>query len=298
MMTLLDGPAELQAQNSEGSVRLTPAMSNVATSDGRFTVYVVLEDFQHFGAITYDDDRDGTPDRQVESNGMAAFQFTVEYDADVVDVTGGGRGPNLNSSGRSFQCLPPIREPGEYTYGCLSQGSGDGVQGSLTLAELHLEPRSRGFSALALSAQISGPLGDNVLIDASGAAVRVTGSTQPEPESPTVPPGGENDTPTPDAGEPADPTSPPDDNGTPTTVEATSTARTQLTMTRVASMRTPGPDATETPDGVTVTEPGDGGDSGIDWSWLWAASAVVATGLTALGFAAVLLRRRAQDGLL
>jgi len=72
--------AHSQTPPVEGAIRLTPALSNVAGSGGPFTVYIVAENVQHAGAITYDDNRDGTPDRSEPSTGMAAFQVTIEYD--------------------------------------------------------------------------------------------------------------------------------------------------------------------------------------------------------------------------
>jgi hypothetical protein len=169
--------ATAQAQTSEGSVRLSPAMTTVDVRDGPFTVYVVLEDLQHFGSIGYDDDRDTEPDRQIPSVGLAAFEFTIEYDAAVVEAGRVTRGPQVGQTGRSFQCLGPAREPGRLTYGCLSSGQEPpGAQGTMTLAEVEFVPVAPGLSPLALSAGLAGPLGDDAPVSVSGGAARVTGA--------------------------------------------------------------------------------------------------------------------------
>lgn len=180
MLTALSAP-QTRAQ-TEGTVRLAPAMSNVPLEEGAFTVFIVAEDLQHFGAIMYDDDRDTVPDRQEESNGLAAFEFTIEYDPALLALGDIERGPDLGRTGRSFQCLGPAQEPGRFSYGCLSPGPAPaGPQGTLTLATVELVPLSRGLSPLVLEAGLAGPLGDSVTVDVSGGAVRVTGGREPEP---------------------------------------------------------------------------------------------------------------------
>jgi len=172
----------------EGTVRLTPALSTVPGAGGPFTVYIVAENIQHIGTINYDDDRDGTPDRSEASNGLAAFEFTIEYDPAILAVGGVERGPHLDQSGRSFQCLAPGQGPGSFTYGCVSTGSSvAGPQGTMTLASIELLPRGPGLSLLSLDAELAGPLGDAVSVAISGGAARVSGpvatATRGEPTS-------------------------------------------------------------------------------------------------------------------
>ena len=92
-------------------------------------------------------------------------------------------GPALETTGRSFQCLPPNREdPGVFRFGCVSIGlTPDGRQGSFTLAEVRLRPVGPGSTPLLLAAQIGGPLGEEALLDVNGGAVTVTGTVVTTP---------------------------------------------------------------------------------------------------------------------
>lgn len=286
MAHVVQSAARAGAQ-TEGTVHLSPAMSTVPLSDGPFTVYVVLEDLQHFGQVTYDDDRDGTPDRQIPSEGLAAFQFTIEYDAAVVEVDSVEEGPHLGSTGRSFQCLPLLREPGNITFGCLSSGSSPpGAQGTLTLASVQLTPISNGLSPLVLSAEVAGPLGDSADVEVGGGAVRVTGAsgaTRPPPTranaSPTVP-----------VATARPPTALP---RTTTSESATATAE---------SPRTPGtPAGTSTPLLTSAPTPPDGppddpnGD-GFARAWLWVLGVAGVLALAGGGLTAILWQHRSHGG--
>jgi hypothetical protein len=183
--TMVVAPAgQAQTPPLEGTVRLSPAMSDVPGTAGPFTVYVVAEDLQHDGAITYDDNRDSTPDRSVASVGLAAYQITIEYDPAVLAVGGVEPGPDLGRTGRSFQCLPPDRQPGSFSFGCISSGDAPpGTQGTLTLASIELVPQGPGLSPVSLDAVLVGPLGDSFTVAVSGGAARVTGTVPPTPTS-------------------------------------------------------------------------------------------------------------------
>jgi len=290
MPLLVPSTQHARAQASEGSIRLSPAMSTVPAGDGTFTVYVVLEDLTHLGQISYDDNRDTVPDREVPSDGMAAFQFTIEYDPAIVEVQSVEQGPDLNRTGRSFQCLAPARDPGAVSLACLSLGSDPaGVQGTLTLASVQLTPRSNGLSPLVVSAEVAGPLGDSVQIDVGGGAARVTGA-------------GTNATPTRAAtAAPSTPAVPPS-GGTraPTAVPVTTTLQ-SATATALED-GTPHPTATlvggqSTPPATPIGGPRPNGDGSGSSIWIWSLSIGGALGLTALGLTAVLWRRRAQGGL-
>jgi hypothetical protein len=173
---------QAQTPPLEGTVRLSPAMSDVPGNAGPFTVYVVAEDLQHDGTITYDDNRDSTPDRSVASVGLAAYQITIEYDPTVLAVDRVEPGPDLGRTGRSFQCLSPIRQPGSISFGCLSSGDAPpGAQGTLTLASIELVPQGPGLSPVSLDAELVGPLGDSFTVAVSGGAARVTGTVPPKP---------------------------------------------------------------------------------------------------------------------
>lgn len=264
---------------TEGRVHLTPAMSTVPLNDGTFSVYVVLEDLQHFGQVTYDDNRDGTPDRQTPSDGLAAFQFTIEYDAAVVEVGSVEQGPHLGSTGRSFQCLPLLRDPGAVTFGCLSTGgSPPGAQGTLTLASVQLTPLSNGLSPLVLSAEVAGPLGDSADVEVGGGAVRVTGAS--------------GSTRTPTNGN-ASSTAPPVSTRPPTAIPGTTTleGRTTTAVSPGTSDGTRTVRSASTPPGPPVGPDGD--SRGV---WLWLVGVVGGIAIAAGGLTAILWQRRTRGG--
>jgi hypothetical protein len=194
--TMVSAPAtRAQTPPTEGRIRLTPAMSDVPGTAGPFTVYVVAEDLQHDGSITYDDNRDTTPDRSVPSEGLGAFQITVTYDPAVLAVDSVVPGPEMGRTGRSFQCLGPVRQPGSVSFGCLSAGDAPaGTQGTLTLASITLVPQEPGISQLSLDAVLAGPLGDSIDVAVNGGAARVTG-TVPATTAPPEPSGIPNNAP-------------------------------------------------------------------------------------------------------
>jgi hypothetical protein len=163
--------------NVEGAVWLNPPLSTVAGKEGPFTVYVVLEDLQHFGVLTYDDNRDTMPDRQVESDGLAAFEVTIQYDNTVLAFVRADEGPELGRTGRAFTCLPAAREIDSVSFGCVSAGGAPaGPQGTMTLASITFEPVGTGTSPLMLEAGLSGPLGsDTIPVDVRGGVARVSG---------------------------------------------------------------------------------------------------------------------------
>jgi hypothetical protein len=280
MTTFAVRPSRAQSP-TEGTIRLVPAMSDVPGERGPFTVYVVAQDLQHNGSICYDDNRDGTPDRCTPSDGVAAFQFNVQYNPGVLAVGQIQSGPDLGRSGRTFQCLPPNKAPGSVTFGCLSLGSAPpGVGGTLTLASVELIPQGDGLSPLALNADLAGPLGDSVSVAVSGGAARVSGVVT----APTVaPPDGST---TPSDGATTGATSP---VSRPPAAAATATARAVLTQTTgtAATSATPAsltPRPATTPRTITPGNPSDSG--GFGGATLWSVvvgGSIGAGGLLMLG---------------
>jgi len=181
-------PQGLAQSNVEGTVWLTPPISMVDAESGPFTVFVVLEDLQHFGTLSYDDNRDTVPDREVGSAGLGAFEMTIQYDPAVLTFTGVHEGPDLNRSGRSFDCLPPALELDSVSFGCVSLGpEPSGPQGTMTLAALTFEATRSGTSPLVLEAAVTGPLGaDTVPIDIRGGIVRVAARPGPKETAPAA----------------------------------------------------------------------------------------------------------------
>jgi hypothetical protein len=196
-------------------------------------------------------------------------------------------GPHLNSTGRSFQCLPVLREPGNITFGCLSSGSSPpGAQGTLTLASVQLTPLANGLSPLVLSAEVAGPLGDSADVEVGGGAVRVTGgsvATRPPPTranaSPTVP-----------VASTRPPTALP---GTTTSESATATAESRRTPGTPAGTSTPLVTSQPTPPDGPVVDPGGDGSARV---WLWALGVAGAVALAGGGLTAVLWQRRTHGG--
>lgn len=287
-MTIAAQPTN--AQSADGTVRLLPPISTVDVDDGSFAIFIVLEDLEHNGVISYDDNRDTTPDRTVESIGMAAFEFTLGFDETIVAIEGVEVGPALAESGRGFQCLPPRQEPGSFRFGCISSGgSSPGVQGSVTLAGLTLRPLNNGSSPLLLEPQLAGPLGDPISIDFAGGLVRVTGSPDPV-ATPTT------------AASAATPTAAPRASAQPTSQTGGATVTVTLqtptlatpptaTTTAVSPQPTVVDDDTPEPNANGNTD-GDGRSAGTITLWILAGLG----GLMAIGLAAVLLRRRNHRG--
>lgn len=157
-------------------------MTSVDYDSGPFSIFVPVSDLDHRGQITYDDDRDTVPDREQPSIGLGAFELLLHFDPDVVRVEAAEPGPFIENSGRVAQCFDREPERGQYALACVTTGSGDGAQGSGTLATVTLRPVANGTSFLALDAQLSGPLGDSIPMRADGGVVEVRGGPDSPPD--------------------------------------------------------------------------------------------------------------------
>ena len=278
-----------RAQEPEGRVRIERAISSVPLEGGAFAIFVVLEDFAHAGVVRYDDNRDTVPDREVTSNGLGAFEFSIEYSSDKLAFEQALNGPELGRTGRSYQCLGPRVDADVVTYGCISSGQvPDGPQGTLTLAQVNFRPLSAGSTPLILSGEISGPLGsDNAPVEWASGVVRITGS-QVEPTPTATLPTGVTPQPSPDT--PATATAlatiTPENAATTTAVAvALETVRPALTPATAAS--TVG--ATQTAD----DERNAAGDDDSDIALWWAGGVGAAIVLAGVCLGGVLwLRRR------
>lgn len=267
--------APASAQTDQATVRLLPPISSVEAKTGPFTVYIIVDGLEHHGSIVYPDSAGG--EREEPSVGLAAFEFTILFDETVVALHRVEPGPTLDRSERTFQCLPPQEDIGEFRFGCVSLGSAPGLQGALTLAKVELHPVGDGSSPLNLEAGLSGPLGDPVPVSVVGGVVRVTGSVAASPTA---------------------------DDTVSTVPFATPTGG--ATSPNVSGATTPAvlgtPGSTARPDGLVLQDPSDpqgagnieaenndSAGSGTLWTAL-AGAGVVAIG--ALGLTAILLRRR------
>jgi hypothetical protein len=169
---------QMNAQSVDGQVSILPAVSSADVTSGPFSVAVRLDGLQHEGSLGYDDDRDTVADREEASVGLGAFEFILTYDPNVLEVEDIRPGTALGTTGRSFQCLSPLQEAGKVRFGCISTGSAPpGAQGSMTLATVAMRPVAPGTSALALEANLAGPLGSDVPVAVSGGEAFVTGES-------------------------------------------------------------------------------------------------------------------------
>ncbi|RMD71046.1 MAG: hypothetical protein D6819_02720, partial [Gammaproteobacteria bacterium] len=80
---------------------------------------------------------------------LSAFQFDLNYNADVVAYAGSSRGAFLGSSGRAVVCPAPIQvTTGTVRIACASTGESNGPTGSGDLMLLYFTARSEGVSSL------------------------------------------------------------------------------------------------------------------------------------------------------
>ena len=257
LLVTMASPSSLGAQAQEGTVRLTPAISSIPEDSGSFAVFLVLEDLQHFGSLGYDDDRDTIPDRFEESDGLAAFQITIEYDSQLLSFVDVQEGPDLGRTGRPFDCLPATLELNKVTFGCVSAGAEPaGPQGTLTLATVTFEPLAAGSSALVVAAELSGPLGsDTVPVDVRGGVARIMARPGTKP---TPPPGAATSTAIIDNG-----TTP--GSGTVTSTPQATAGGTAATDGTPETSTPPSRDATRTPTGSANGGDGSGDSTGFPW---------------------------------
>src|SRR3989304_2978042 len=85
LLLMADQQAQAQTPPVEGTIRVMPAISSAVAGEP-FAVYIVLEDLEHYGKLLYDDNRDTIPDREVPSEGLAAFEFSIEYNEGVLSA--------------------------------------------------------------------------------------------------------------------------------------------------------------------------------------------------------------------
>ena len=190
------------------SIRVIPSGQIADYNDGSFTVSIWAVGIDHHGSVGYDDNRDTVPDRQEPSEGLAAYELTLTYDASLLEATGGAAGTFLGSTGRSVLCFGRKSEPGQYALGCISSGGGPGPQGAGQLAEVTFRPLATGISGIALEAELGGPLADDIPISIEDGLVSIVNG--PTPPAPT-PANGRTPTPRPTASSPPPMVSLPED---------------------------------------------------------------------------------------
>ncbi len=274
-VALMAALPHVSAQQTEGSVSIVPSFSNVLIEEERFSVFIVVEELEHFGVVS------GVP-----STGLGAFEFTLRFDPDVLEVAEVELGPTLEETGRSYQCLQRSDEPGIHAFACFSLGSAPpGPQGDLTLATVTFLPINPGSTLLFMEAGIAGPMGDDVPVDVHGVgavSVRTAAATPtPGPIATSTPVTAATLTPgpiatsTPVTAATATPSSTPSDDVTATPeVEATEPAEPTAAPTDVDD---------ETPPESTVLPPDTSADGGGSAGTVLLWSLAVAGSLAAIG---------------
>ena len=176
VLAAVSGPALPASAQQPAHVRLQPATSRVQYADGTFAVTVDASEIDHHGSIGYDDDADTTPDRFVPSDGLGAFEMTLNFNPGVLEVTDVRPGDFLGTSGRAAQCFQRSAGAGDKSMACVTIGNGAGPQGSGRLATFTFRPLANGNSYLILSASLSGPLGNPIDVVVDGGIVAISGA--------------------------------------------------------------------------------------------------------------------------
>jgi hypothetical protein len=279
VITMMSSYQQVSAQAPEGSVRIVPDFSSVLVEEGQFSVFIVLEDLRHDVVI-----------QEAPSTGLGAFEFTIQFDPAVLEIVDVERGPALEDTGRTFDCLQRSDESGSYSFGCVSFGiAPPGPQGTMTLATVTFLPVGPGSTFLVLEAGVAGPLGEDVPVEVTGGAALVRGepvatATPPSPVATATPRPVATSTPHPVA------------TATPTSGGATATPGPTAAMETPTEPASGGqPTATPSVQDPEARNGNSGGGrflgSAVFWS-LAAAGSVALAG--ALGFSAVRWQQRRQ----
>jgi hypothetical protein len=186
-VAVLGVPSRAGAQ--EAKVRLEVPATDLTAGRGQFPVDVIVDDVANLGA----------------------FQFTLSYDAALLQFVDVHEGAFLGSSGRIVDCLDPRVEPGSVVFVCVTLGPNPpGSDGSGTLATVTLNALGTGTTPLQLGGltlaqpdaqRIAAGSEDAVITLAAGAvhavsapaatqtaAPPVTAPTTPAETAPTAPP--------------------------------------------------------------------------------------------------------------
>ena len=208
LMVALASWSTSHASGPEAEVSLQPRNVTVDLDDGPFEVVLAVAGIDHVFV-----------DRDVRSEGLGVFEFAIQFDPNVIEVTDAEPGSFFGSTGRSISCFSQVRpeEPGVFVFACVSNSPpAEGPQGAGTLAHLTIRPVGGGSSDLHIEGEFGGPLGstgDDIPFKFGGGSVTVIG-----PPRPTSTPGGPAPTSTPNPGDNSGDGTPPGDGspiGTP-----------------------------------------------------------------------------------
>jgi len=120
----------------------------------------------------------GTTDFGVEiavenTSELGAFDFTLQFDSDLIHLVNAEVGSLLGSTGRTVICPPPIIGEHSVRFGCNTVGlSPPGPSGSGALGLLRFSPNATGSSSLVLlDCQLSSPLGEPLPASCEGGSL-------------------------------------------------------------------------------------------------------------------------------
>ncbi len=155
----------IPASAQEAVVRIDPVSQEVTTGS-QFIVRVMVDDVSDLGS----------------------YEFTLQFDPDVVSYLDVADGPFLGSSGRTVFCPPAITDVDTVRFGCVSYDSGTpGASGSDVLAEVAFSADAGGASPLDLiMVSLSDPWAEDIAAVAENGSVTVVAGTPGPTFTPTL----------------------------------------------------------------------------------------------------------------
>jgi hypothetical protein len=168
------------AEAQTADMKVVPASQTVDLSGGTFTLEIVAEQVD-------------------DPNGLAAFEFKLTYDPDIIRFVGVEAGPFLASTGRDARCVSArhrLAGSEDIQFGCVTNAQGPpwGPNGSGLLATVTFAPRAAGTTSLNMAPGMTKVIpayelpDENIAVVAQGGSVTVVGSgpePTPKPDEPT-----------------------------------------------------------------------------------------------------------------
>jgi len=165
------------AEAQTADMKVVPASQTVDLNSGNFTLEIVAEQVD-------------------DPNGLAAFEFKLMYDPDIIRFVGVEAGPFLASTGRNTHCVSSrhrVAGSEDIQFGCVTDGQGPpwGPNGPGLLATVTFAPRAAGTTSFNMTPGMTkvipahGGLADeNIAVVAQNGSVTVVGSgPEPTPKS-------------------------------------------------------------------------------------------------------------------
>lgn len=173
MVGVAAGAGSALVRADGATMKISPSSQNVASSASSFKVDVTLE----------------------AGSGVGAFDFTVSYDKDLLELQSVEEGPFLATSGTVPSCYrgpADIFPAGLVNFGCGIIGSAPvGANGAGVLASITFKPKATGTSPLVyITYGLAAPNGDSLGTNAADGIVKIVmpGDEDKEPlaATPTV----------------------------------------------------------------------------------------------------------------